>query len=363
MHAEEIARRRLAAQRLTQGALERADAVVSWLGAVQAQDYAGAKWAIGQRMTGATDAALDRAFDAGEILRTHMLRPTWHFVAPADIRWLLALVGPRVQAGNAYMYRQEGLDGPTLARGHAVLVDALAGGRQRTRSELAAALEQAGVPAAGVRLAYIIMAAELDGLICSGARRGKQFTYALLDERAPGAAGLAREDALAELTRRYFRTRGPATLNDCARWSGLTVADVQAGVAACGDALVHTEIDGRAYWLAADAPPRAVGSPLAHLLPNYDEYFIGFADRSAISHAQRTRPADPRGDAGYYHVLVMDGQVVGSWRRVPRAGAMVVVTSFAVELAEDEHRALAEAAQRYSAFLELPVVVDDGIEN
>nr|MDQ6908888.1 winged helix DNA-binding domain-containing protein [Chloroflexota bacterium] len=206
------------------------DAVVRWLGAVQSQDYAGAKWAVGQRMHDTTDAALDQAFADGAILRTHVMRPTWHFVAPADIRWLLALTAPRVNATNAYHYRKHGLNDATFARSNAALTNALRGGAQRTRTELASVLQQAGIATNDLRLGLIMMRAELDGVVCSGARRGKQFTYALLDERAPPAETLARDEALAELTRRYMTSHGPATVQDFVWWSGLTMTDAKAGL-------------------------------------------------------------------------------------------------------------------------------------
>ena len=205
-----------------------------WLGAVQAQDYHGAKWALALRTRGVDSAALDRAFDAGAFLRTHVMRPTWHFVAPEDLRWLLALTGPRVHAVNAHPYRAFELDAPLFRRAHALLTRALRGGRSLTRLELATALEAGGIAARGQRLAYIVMHAEIDALVCSGPMRGKQHTYMLLEERVPPAPALARDEALATLARRYFTSHGPATAHDFAWWSGLTVADAREGVALAG---------------------------------------------------------------------------------------------------------------------------------
>ncbi|RIQ20739.1 DNA glycosylase AlkZ-like family protein, partial [Jiangella rhizosphaerae] len=189
MDDAELARRRLRATGLG-GPLDAATPgeVVGWFGAVQSQDYHPAKWGVAQRLRGAvTDAGLDHAFAEGELLRTHVLRPTWHFVTPADIRWLLALTAPRVHALNAYYYRQAELDDALLRRAADVVTEALAGGEHLTRPEVAAVLERHGIVAAGPRLAYILMFAELEQLICSGALRGKQHTYALLDDRAPAA--------------------------------------------------------------------------------------------------------------------------------------------------------------------------------
>src|SRR5688572_10872776 len=226
-----IPTQRLHNQHISQVGFRQPAEVVGWLGAVQAQDYAAAKWALALRAPGLTDADVDRALADGSILRTHVLRPTWHFVLPDDIRWMLALTAPRINALSAYYYRQMGLDDATFARSNDVLAKALQGGQQRTREELAAVLHQAGIYN-GELLAftYLMIRAELDGVVCSGARRGKQFTYALLDERAPQARQLTRDEALAELARRYFSGHGPATLADFVWWSGLTVTDARSGL-------------------------------------------------------------------------------------------------------------------------------------
>lgn len=183
--AAEIAHLRLQNQGITDARFATPQAVVHWLGAVQAQDIAGAKWSIALRGQRITEAAIDKALDEGSILRTHVMRPTWHFVASADFCWLLELTAPRVQAGNAYMYRRLELDAPTLKRGNVALEKALHGGRQLTRTEIASVFAKTGITAAGLRLGYFLMHAELDGVICSGSIRGKQQTYTLLSERTP----------------------------------------------------------------------------------------------------------------------------------------------------------------------------------
>ena len=190
--------------------------VVDRLGVLQGQEFAYAKWSVAQRTKGAGDADIQALFDEGAILRTHLLRPTWHFVTATDVRWILELTAPRVHALNAYMYRQLDIDPKQLAKSNRLLSKHLAGSAHLTRKEIAAILEGSGIEASGLRLGYFLMRAELDGLICSGAMRGKQQTYALLEERAPNAETLGPDAALAELTRRYFTTRGPATIKDYA---------------------------------------------------------------------------------------------------------------------------------------------------
>ncbi len=226
------------------------------LGAVQSQDYAAAKWGVGQRTVGITDAIVEQAFADGSILRTHVMRPTWHFVTPSDIRWMLSLTAPRVHAANAYRYRELELNEAVFRRCRSSLMRALQGGRQLTRTELRQLLQRARIDTtAPQRLAYLLMHAELEGVICSGARRGKQFTYALLDERVPPASVPQRDEALHDLTMRYFSTRGPATPQDFSWWSGLTVADAKRGVEAAGTSIDQLERHHQAHERCLLLPP------------------------------------------------------------------------------------------------------------
>jgi hypothetical protein len=336
-----IARQRLRSQHLTGPTLADAPAVVRRLGAVQAQDYAGAKWAVAQRMKGlGTDSGVEAAFASGAILRTHVLRPTWHFVLPEDIRWMLELTAPRIKGAMAYYDRQLGLDAKAFRKSNAVFERVLQGGQQLTRVELTAALRRAGVHVStGQHVGNMLLRAELDRVIISGARRGKQFTYALFDERVPTAAPRDRDEALLDLTRRYFATRGPATLQDFAWWSGLTVGDAKRGVEAAGAPPART----------ARRAPR-----IAHLLPNYDEYFIGFRDRSAFGERLRRARADHRVEALMGHLVFIDGQIVGGWRRT--LGKRVdVELRLLVPVMAPERTLLRRAGERFGRFLGLPV--------
>lgn len=357
MSGLDIARHRLHNQRISKATFKRPDDVVGWLAAVQAQDYAGAKWALGLRLQGATDNVVEQAFARGAILRTHLLRPTWHFVTPADIRWMLALTAPRVHAVNAHMYRQLELDGAVVKRSHAALAKALQDGQQLTRDELRGVLHQAGIATdSGLRMGYLLMRAELDGVVCSGARRRKQFTYALLEERAPHARLLEREEALAELARRYFVSRGPATVQDFAKWSGLTIADARNGLEAVKTHLRHEVVDGQPYWFSASRPSAKAVSPAAYLLSIYDEYISGYQDRSAIVDARHAAKLWAVGNALSY-IIVVDGQIVGTWRRTLRKGEVTIETNIFSRLTKAERRAVAAAADKYGAFLGLPVVL------
>lgn len=352
---ELILRQRLRNQRLTGAPFEVPEEVVRHLVGVQSQDYANARWSLGQRTRDCTDAAVERACDAGLILRTHVLRPTWHFVLPADIRWLLALTAPRVNALNAYYYRKLELDGTVFAHTQALFAAALEGHQYLTRAELAALLARAGIVADKLRLAYIVMRAELDGLICSGASRGKQQTYALLDERAPGARRLTEEEALAELTRRFFAGHGPVTLRDYVRWSSLTIAEASRGLALVGDTLEHDSVDGLTFWFDAWLQPPQPTGQTAYLLPEYDECYLTYTDLNFPDLPWAIERESWRNT--YYRPIVIGGARAGTWRRTIAKGAVTLEANLFAALDAAQSQALQAAAERYGRFLGLPVTL------
>jgi hypothetical protein len=328
--------------------------IVRWQGAMQAQEFGPAKWSIAQRIAGCTEADVDRALDAGKILRTHALRPTWHFLAATDIRWVLELTAPRVHQLNAAMYRRSGLDDARFARCHAVIESALAGGRHLTRKELGAHLDGAGLDASdGLRLGYIMMHAELVGLVCSGPARGKQQTYGLLRERVPGAESMQREEAVAKLVRRYFTSHGPATANDFARWSGLTVADARQGIEASAGSIRSTRFEGRDLWYVEPGEPISRElSPPAHLVQGYDEYLIGYGELREIYHPhweQMLARVNP-----FLHAVLIDGQVAASWKRTIRKADVLIEVQPHRTLSGTEREAVAHAAEAHGHFLGLP---------
>jgi hypothetical protein len=369
-----LALARLRNQRLVGPALSSPADVVRWLGAVQSQDYAGASWGVSLRCGGLTAAAVTQAFNAGHILRTHAMRPTWHFVAPEDIRWLQALTSPRVHAVNAFVYRLTELDEQTCRRADRLIARALQGGQARTRRELGAVLEKGGVPATGLRLAYLVMRAELNALICSGPIRSKQHTYMLLEERVSPAPALKRDEALAVLARRYFVSHGPASVQDFSWWSGLTMADARAGLEAVKSSFDSTEIERRVYWGPPESLPRATrtarrapnlstrsrtaAAPLVHLLPNYDEHVVAYRDHShsldpGTREAVRTRGREPLA----VHLIARDGLIVGGWRRTFERRQAVITTQLLASLKPRETRALEQAAADFGRFLEMPVEI------
>lgn len=350
MNAFDVAWQRLDNQFLLTRPFASAADVVKTLGAVQAQDYVGARWALALRMKKPTDAAIESAMTRGEFIRTHVLRPTWHLVTPADLRWMMALTGPRVSQTMKTYNTTMGLTPAMFRRSHDAIARALQGGRQLTRQELAAEIRGAGVQVKSVQhLAHLMMQAELDLVVCSGALRGKQFTYALVDERVPAAPPLDRDEALLRLARLYFTSRSPATLQDFSWWSGLRMDDAKRAAELVK--LKKVSVAGRDYLTAGEKRARRPRAPVAHLLPNYDEYFIGHRDRSAIG--ERLRESASRLPEGsvFWNVIALDGQLVGGWKRVVTRKGIALDLRLVVRLKPNERKAIARAAEAYGEFL------------
>lgn len=355
--AAALLRARLAHQGLASAPFATVADAVRHLGVVQSQELAAAKWSLGARVAGSTLADVDAALARGDVVRTHLLRPTWHFVHARDLRWMLALTSARVVAGMASWDRKMGLDAPTLARSERLITRALAGGGHLTRAELGAAIAGGGIEvASNNRLAHLVMHAELDGVICSGAPRGKQQTYALVDERLPAGDDLRGDAALAELARRYFTSHGPATLRDFRWWSSLGAADAARAVALCGDALEATEHEGLRLWGPRPAPPPPARAPRAHLLQGYDEYLVAYADTKALYGGYLPPQLRRDGSTGT-HGAALDGRLVAHSRWTDGRGALRVELQPRRPLADAEHRALSQAAARMGRFLGKDVVV------
>jgi hypothetical protein len=349
-----LIQQRLANQGIATVRHTRAADVVEWLGAVQAQEYQPAKWAVGLRLAGATDDAVEQAIDRGEILRTHVMRPTWHFVAAADLRWMQALTGPHVQRLMANYRRQLELDTATMTRAARVFERALRDRRYLTRPELAERLRRAGVVLSGVRLAHATLYAELEAVICSGPRRGKLPTYGLVDERASKPRDLSGDEALAELTRRFFRSHGPATVRDFVWWSGLSTTAARRGLDIIR-ARPH-DFDGCTYYRTTpSAAVRRTATAAVHLLPIYDEYLVAYRDRVLVPHGPPKIASRPGHTVTFQHALVIDGLVAGTWRMSRGMRALTIAVTPLRRLTAAEQRGVVAAAQRYERFLQFPV--------
>jgi DNA glycosylase AlkZ-like len=352
----DVAAARLRQQRLTRTTFRDPVSVVQWLGAVQAQEYPAARWGLGLRGTGFGDADVEDAVNRGAILRTHVLRPTWHFLAPADIRWILALTGPRVQATMATYHRTRAIDAALLAKSRKVIERTLRGGRTRTRTEIGDALRRAGIDVKTLRLGFVMIDAELEGLVCSGPRRGKESTYALLEERVPPAPMLKGDEALAELTRRYFTSHGPATIRDFAWWSGLTQVLIKRGIEILGSRLTKITAQGLTCWSCESPRPQRTSKPSAHLLPIYDEFLIAYRDRVFMKRDPKT-PKLHIGPDTFSHYLVIDGRLAGSWKPAETGGSVSVAIALYGRISRAERDAIQSAAERYGQFIRRPITV------
>lgn len=358
MERPEIIARRMTNQGLLGTRFDSPTDVLRWNLAMQSQDFAGAKWSLGQRLDGATDADLDTLFDAGAILRTHVMRPTWHFVLPEDLRWLLALTAPRVQAANQSRRRELGLDEATQERSRETIRRAIADAGSLTRKAIGEALAAAGIDPAGQRLAYLLMDAELEAVVCSGPRQGKQHTYALFDERVPPSPPRDREEMLAEMAERYVASHGPVTPHDLAWWSGLTVRDARAGLELAGDKLTSVELDGTAWWLAPGKTPSLPEAPLVRLHQAWDEYVLNFRAHNPVWNPEVLALQHPKGALWNANLIAVDGIVSGGWRRQATAREVRITTTLPSPLGPEHRAALTDAADAYATFLGRPVTID-----
>ncbi|MBL8166633.1 MAG: AlkZ family DNA glycosylase [Acidobacteria bacterium] len=361
MKNTELIRLRLQQQSIASALFRTPGEIVSWLGAVQAQDYPGGLWAVGLRLPGAVEADVERALAAREIVRTWPMRGTLHFVAAADVRWMLELMTPKIVAANAgRLKRQMGLDEETFVRSKDLFIRALEGGKQLTRNAMYAVLEAGGIATEAQRGLHILGRLAQDGLLCFGPRAGKQPTFALLAEWVPKAKSKKRADALAEIARRYFNGHGPATVQDFVWWSGLTATDAAAGLEMVKDELTAETSGGQTYWLSAErfSPARNTVTNATHFLPVYDEYTVGYKDRSAVLDPQFAAAA---GNGIFSAPLVVNGRIAGIWKRTLKKDAVVITPTLFVTLSQTEKRAVETAAQRYGQFLGASVILSSDL--
>ncbi len=344
-----IADWRLHTQHLTgPPAATEADVVGDLLG-VQAENHAQASWAVGSRARSATSSSFAAAFDAGTILRTHVLRSTWHFVRPDDIRWLLDLTGPRIRPAFRTQLRALDRDAAALDRATGIVVDAIAQDGPLTRARLGDRLRDHGSAVDGQRLMLIAAHAELAGLICSGPLADDAHTYALLADRAPHARRLERPEALAEIALRYFRGHGPATERDLAYWATLTLGDVRAGLAMVADQLESFELDGRTFW-SGTPKPRRRARPRAHLLQIFDEYYRGYQDSRSLMDVDGLTDGGREPSTG---MVLLDGQYAGKLRRTVNRSTVAFDLDLGRPITDDERTDLDTEAARYGRFLGL----------
>ena len=357
MKSTDIIRYRLHNQQIAGTKFRKPEEIVEWLGAVQAQDYSGGLWGIGLRLPGTTLVDIEKALVDRKIIRTWPMRGTLHLVPARDARWMLELLTPRVIRQSARRYKELGLNDEIFRRSEELISQALVGGRQLTREALSDVLAKGGINPEGQRSYHILGYLAQKGVICLGAREDKQQTFALFDEWVAESRRLELDEALAEIARRYFASHGPATLQDFTWWTGLAASEAKAGLEIVEVDLMQEEIDGKHYWLKPSSIPAGEDEPpIACLLPNYDEYMIGYKDRSAMFPVLSEK-LDPQayGRIALNHTIIIDGIIVGGWRRERKTDRVVVRTKLFRPLDGAEKDALSMAADRYGTFLGMPV--------
>ena len=346
--------RRMMHQRISNSAAASPVEVVSHMGAMQAQDYRNALWAVGLRTPSATEAVVEGAVAAGAIVRTWPMRGTLHFVAAADVHWMLELLTPRVIAAAAKRAEVHRLDVATLSRCRELCVELLCGGQRLTRAALFAELNARGIATEAQRGYHILWRLAQERLICFGPHEGKQPTFVLLDEWVPPTKRARPRDPLAELARRYFSSHGPATLQDFVWWCGLKVVDARAAIAAAG--LTQESIDGVPHWTSAHgAAPAGDIAAAAHLLPAFDEYLLGYRDRSAALDALHAGKVVPGNNGVFQPTVVVNGRIVGTWKRAVKARAVIVTIEQFAPLSRSARSAITTAADSYGRFMSAPV--------
>lgn len=340
---------RLAAQHVGSARVRTVHELVKWLLAVQAQDPLAARWAVGARVPGTTERDVITALDEGRIVRTHVLRGTWQYVVPEDLRWLLSLVGPKVRAAAARRHEQLGLDAKTLSRSEALLEKALTKGGALTREAARDVLEAGGVSTKEQRLSHLLIDSELSGLLCSGPHEAGKATWALVEQRVGPEKRLPpRDELLARLATRFFESRGPATVDDLRWWSGLTAGDAKAGLEAAKATLQSKRSDERTLWWRDAHEPVVTHA----LLPAFDEFLIGYQRRDDVlapAHVKRINA----GGGLLAPVLVLEGRVVGIWRRTLAAKRVTVEFEWFTKPTTPQQRAMQREAERYATFLGL----------
>lgn len=350
MTLNEIAKIRLAGQNVVNSPFSRVKDLVGSMGAMQAQDYNMAKWAVGLRTPGTADDTVGAAIDSGDIIRTHLMRPTWHLVSVEDASWLLELTGPAIKASQKSRNRELELSDEIFAGTNKIIGNAVREGNHLTREELISILRNEGIETANNRGSHILFTAELDRIICSGRIRNGKQTYALFNERVPEIRRIPREEALKKLAEKYFFSRGPATIRDFTWWSGLPAGDARKALEMIMHGLLSAKTEDKVYWFSPDAVITASENTGVHLLPAFDEFIISYSDRSAVLnklHRKRTISIN-----GIFNpVIIVDGQVAGLWKRTIKNGRILIETELFKRSGKAVRESIDEKAEEYGRFM------------
>jgi hypothetical protein len=346
---------RLANQRISQTDLKTPADVLAWMGPMQGQDYSGALWSVGLRLPSATDKSVEQAIADKRILRTWIMRGTLHLVACDDLRWMVALVGSKIISSAAARYRELELDTETVNRSNDILANALRDGQELDRPALLALLEEAGISTKGQRAPHLLQRAAYAGIMCQ-TTTSKHPTYMAIDDTIP-QNNWTREEAVIEMARRYFMSRGPATAQDFVHWSGLLISETRMALETLKSQLVEEEVNGKTYWRPAHAPSAPENAPTLYLLPGFDEYLLGYRDRSDVLEPQYANLICPGGNGVFRPTIVSSGRVIGTWTKTIKKGTVIIAPQPFTTLSDAERDAFVPAAQRYADFLGMPMTL------
>ncbi|TBL77497.1 winged helix DNA-binding domain-containing protein [Paenibacillus thalictri] len=355
MRESNIPFRRMHNLHITGARMEQSEHVAQQLGALQAQDYHQALWAIGIRTQSATTADIEQIIENRKIVLTWAMRGTIHFVHPENIRWMLKHLASRMLAQDGRRLQQLELNLEIIERCKRIIYDALQGNKRISRPNLMQLLEENGFHTKNQRGYHLLWYLAQSSFICLGPREGKQQTFVLLDEWVPAAKEISRVEALAVLAEKYLASHGPATVQDLAWWAGITLSDARQGIEAIRSRLVSEKISGQEYWTADNAPVYAVNEePAVYLLPGFDEYLLGYKNRSAILSAAHARHVIPGNNGVFMPTIVIDGQVSGIWKRTVKTKGIDIEFNLFASL-KDREESIIEAAGRYCGFMGLPL--------
>ena len=346
---------RMASQRLVAEKCADPAAVVRWMGAMQAQDYGQAVWAVGVRTPASSRLEVEQAIADRSIVLTWLMRGTIHFVSAEDAAWMVQLFGPRLLAAASTRRKQLEIDQVVLSHTKSLFHEALRSGQPVPRSALMQALTQAGISPQGQRGYHLLWSLALEGFICFGPRQDNEQTFVLLEEWVPNPRNFSKEEALAELATRYFTSHGPTTLHDFANWTGLPMAEVRQGHEAIKANLLTEKVAGSTlWWSSATSTATSLAPPKVCLLPGFDEYFLGYKDRSAVLATEHLSQICPGANGIFKPMVVVDGQIVGTWKSKPNKNTIAIDAHIFLPV-RVSHAELERTAAQYCRFLGAPL--------
>ena len=341
---------RILSQQLSTSQFDEPKDLVKWMGAIQAQEYNMAKWAIGVRLKSGSLQQVEESLERGEIIRTHIMRPTWHFVPAEDLRWMIQLSGQRIKNAYDSYAKRFGIPESAHTKCSKLFEIMLRDNNHMTKLEIGEELNRAGVLDHPNTAHYFINRAEALGLVCSGKDKNKKITYALLDERIPTGKELHKDEALAELARRYFRSHSPASLQDFLWWSGLTISETRQAINLISDELNKDRFASQELFIHQSWVENKECDHVLHLLPSFDEYLISYKDRSAALDPKHY-PKAFNNFGTFYPVILYNGRIIGNWEKVTKKGVITIETTFFEKKTKVEKKQLKEAESKYLNYL------------